>query len=676
VAFIGVVLSTKDQSATNVRTEELLMNKSEFACLLSPLKVGDIEIRNRALSTAHNTGYSIGGKIGPRQIEYHRSRAKGGIGLIIFGTISADGSPITVRGSGGAVEVTNDGVIKQYQELVDAVHAEGAKIFCLISHSGSVTNMGPNGEPPLAPSPIPMDRSRDIPHDMEIDEIETIVEAFAASANRCKAGGFDGVEFSFTHGNLVQQFMSPSTNKRSDEYGGTEENRLRFAKEVLQTARDSLGPDYILGIRFSATEVIPDGYNLDDGVRFAKKLVDWGKLDFLDVSAGTNNNMKSRSFHYPTISSKPQPLVPFARAMKEAVSVPVFCVGKIAAPAEAEAILRAGDADLVGMTRAHIAEPAIIRKILDDRMEDIRTCIHGNEGCFSRAQRVGDITCVYNPRTGRESKWKQIEPTTDYRSVLVIGGGPAGLEAARVAAKSGHDVVLHERTDILGGQVRTLCRAPYRQDYTQIADWLERQARRKGALIRMESELSAEDILKLAPDVVIVATGSRDTKPDIPGAEKANVFTAREVLHGAELGNRVIIGDWDGRHMGLSTAEMLGQNGHQVEIVSPAFYVGIDVDHLTWRETYDRLLDIGVKMSPLEQIVKIENDSVITRRTNNETREIRADSVVLCTKGTADRGLYRSLKGKISRLFAIGDCWAPRQLEQAIYDGSRVAREI
>jgi dimethylglycine catabolism A len=666
----------RDHAAAYVKTEERHMDNSDFAQLLSPLKIGGIEVRNRALSTAHNTGFSTAGKIGPRQIEYHRARARGGIGLIIFGTISADGSPITVRGSGGAVEITNTSVIDQYQQLVDAVHAEGAKIFCLVSHSGSVTNMGPNGEPPLAPSPIPMDRSRDIPHDMETDEIQSIVKAFAASAERCKAGGFDGVEFSFTHGNLVQQFMSPSTNKRTDEYGGSEENRLRFAKEILLGAREAVGPDYILGIRFSATEVIPDGYDLEDGVRFAKKLVEWGKLDYLDISAGTNNNMKSRSFHYPTISSKPQPLVPYARAIKDAVDIPVFCVGKISDPAEAEAILKAGDADLVGMTRAHIAEPAIIRKIMDDRMEDIRTCIHGNEGCFSRAQRVGDITCVYNPRTGRESTWKPIEPTTDYRSVLVIGGGPAGLEAARVAAKSGHDVVLHERSDILGGQVRTLCRAPYRQDYAQIADWLERQARRSGALIRLESELSADDIVKLAPDVVIVATGSQDTKPDIPGAENANVFTARQVLHGAELGKRVIIGDWDGRHMGLSTAEFLAQRGHQVEIVSSAFYVGIDVDHLTWRETYDRLLDFGVTMSPLETLVQIEANGVTIRRSNNETRDVEADSVVLCSKGTADRGLYRSLKGRIDRLYGIGDCWAPRQLEQAIYDGSRVAREI
>jgi len=646
-----------------------------FEHLLSPLRIGNITVRNRALSTAHGTGFSQGGKIGPRLIEYHRARAQGGIGLIIFGTTSIDGSPIGIRGQGGGL-VSGDEVIDQYKPLVEAIHAEGTKIFCLLSHSGSVTNMGPQGEPPLAPSPIPMDRSRDIPHELEIDEIQTLVKQWGIAAARCKAGGFDGVELSFTHGNLVQQFVSPRSNKRTDEYGGSEEKRLRFAKEVLEETRRAVGPDYILGIRFSATEVVPDGYQLDDGVRYAKLMQEWGKLDFIDVSAGTNNSMKSRSFHYPVISSPPRPLVGYARAIKDAVDVPVFCVGKISDPAEAEAIVAAGDADLVGMTRAHIAEPSIIRKVMEGRLQDIRTCIHGNEGCFSRQQRVGDMSCVYNPRTGREYQWERLEPTENYRSVMIIGGGPAGLEAARVAAKRGHDVVLHERSDRLGGQVRTLVKAPYRQDYARIVDWLEGQARRAGVLVRLESEMTAEKVREANPDVVIVATGSRDTKPDVPGADGANVFTARQVLQGAQPGKRVVIGDFDGRHMGLSTAELLAQRGHEVEIVTSAFYVGIDVDHLTWRESYDRLLALGVKMSALQEVVGVGPGVARVRLTDGSEREIETDSVVFCSKGTADRGVYKGLKGKVGELHAIGDCWAPRQLEQAIYEGSKTGRAI
>lgn len=650
------------------------MSNTEFTHLLSPLTIGNLVIRNRSLSTAHVPNFTENNKIGSRLIEYHRARAEGGIGLIIYGTVSVDGTPIGVAASGGLT--STDEAIEQYRELTSAVHEEGAKMFCLLSHSGSVNSMGYNGEPPRAPSPIPMDRARDIPHELEVDEIAAIVRSFGTAAARCKAGGFDGVELSFTHGNLVQQFVSPLTNKRTDEYGGTEEKRLRFAREVLQEVRAAVGDDYILGIRFSATEIVPGGYDLGDGVRYAKLMTEWGKLDFLDVSAGTNNSMKSRSMHYPTISMPAQPLVGYARAIKHAVTIPVFCIGKIADPHEAESILAKGDADMVGMTRAHIAEPAIIRKLMEGREEDIRTCIHGNEGCFARQQRVGDITCVYNPRTGRESKWARLVPTENYRSVMVIGGGPAGLEAARVAAKRGHDVVLCERSNRLGGQVRTLCKTPFRQDYAQIVDWLERQARKSGVLMRLEQEMDADAILKANPDVVIIATGANDTRPDIPGADLPHVATAREFINGRKLGKRVVVGDWDGRHMGMSVAETLAQRGHDVEVVTAAFYVGNDADLMTWRASYDRLLELNVKMTPLHELIAVEEDGVLVRRSDGDIRKIACDGVVLCTKGTAERSLYKALRGKIEHLHAIGDCWAPRQIEQAIYEGSRIAREI
>jgi NADPH-dependent 2,4-dienoyl-CoA reductase/sulfur reductase-like enzyme len=331
---------------------------------------------------------------------------------------------------------------------------------------------------------------------------------------------------------------------------------------------------------------------------------------------------------------------------------------------------------MVGMTRAHIAEPAIVRKIMEGRMDDIRTCIHGNEGCFSRQQRVGDITCVYNPRTGREDQWEKLEPVSDYRKVLIIGGGPAGLEAARVAAKRGHEVVLHEKTDRLGGQIHLLAKTPFRQDYLQIATWLERQARRSGALVRLNSELGADDVVAASPDVVIVATGSTDMRPEIPGSDLPGVFSAREFLAGANVGDRVVVGDWDGRHMGMSVAEALATRGHQVEIVSSAFFIGMDADLLTWRPAFDRLLSLGVKMSPLEEIVAIQDGGVTIRRSNGDRRELEADSIVLCTKGRAERSLHRALKDKVKELHAIGDCWAPRQLEQAIFEGSSVARKI
>lgn len=652
------------------------MSDGQFQHLLSPATIGGVTIRNRAFSSAHGTGFGAGGAITDRHIAYHRARARGGIGLIVLEATSVDASPIGVGSGGANLRNTSDAVIPQYQRIAGVVHGEGAKLFCLLSHSGRNTTMGANGQPPLAPSPIPMDRTRDIPHELEPEEIAEIVRNFAAAARRCRDGGLDGVELSFTHGNLVQEFLSPSSNKRTDAYGGSEQNRLRFAREVVEACRESIGPDFVLGIRYSADELVPDGYHLQDGIRYAQSLVEWGRLNFVDVSAGTNSSMWSRSIHYPTISSEQRPLVPLAKAMRAALDVPVFCIGKISDPAEAEAIVAAGEADMVGMTRAHIAEPAIIRKLTEGRADDIRTCIHCNEACFSRQQRVGDISCVYNPRTGREYLWEPLTPAAESKSVLIVGGGPAGLEAARVAARRGHDVVLHERSDKLGGQVRLLARTPYRQDYLQIVDWLEHQARKHGTLVRLNSELSADDVLKLNPDVVIVATGAADMRPDIPGTDLPGVFTAREVLSGANLGKRVVIGDWDGRHMGMSVAEALAQRGHAVEIVTSAFFVGMDVDLLTWRPAYERLQKLGVRMTPMEEVVEIRPGAMVTQRIDRSQRTVEADSIVLCSKGQSERSLYRALKGKIAALHAIGDCWSPRQIEQATYEGSLAARSI
>lgn len=652
------------------------MYGNDFRHLLSPLDIGGFTVRNRALSTAHRTGFAVAGKVSDRLIAYHRARARGGIGLIIIEATAVTDAPIGAGTSGAYLSNTDESIIPGYRRLADAVHAEGATIFTMLSHSGCNTSMAAEGQPPLGPSPISMDRTRDVPHELEIEQIEEIVRGFAAAAERCRQGGLDGVEISFAHGNLVQEFISPKTNRRMDAYGGSEEKRLRLAREVLEATRAAVGPDFVLGIRYSATEIVPDGYDLADGVRYAPRLVDWGKLDFIDVSAGTNSSMWSRSIHFPTISSPQRPLVPYARAVKDVVNVPVFCIGKIADPYEAEAIVKAGHADMVGMTRAHIAEPAIIRKIIDGRLEDIRTCIHANEACFSRQARAGNISCVYNPRSGREDQYEPLTLTSSYKSVLIIGGGPAGLEAARVAAKRGHDVVLHERDDELGGQVRLLSRTPYRHDYMQIVTWLERQARKAGTLVRLGSELTADSALALAPDVVIVATGAADAKPDVPGADLPGVSTARQVLAGAELGHRVVIGDWDGRHMALSVAEALAQRGHTIEIVSSAFFIGMDVDLLTWRPIYDRLLGHGVRMSALEEITEIHNGGVTAMRTDGSTRAIEADSIVLCSKGRAERSIYKALKERISELHAIGDCWAPRQIEQAILEGARVGRQI
>lgn len=684
------------------------MTADRFPHLLSPLTIGRVTVRNRAFSSAHGTGFAVNGLLSERHIEYHRARARGGIGLIVIEATAIDDAPISAGVSAANLHNTSDAVLPLYRRIADAVHAEGAKIFCLLSHSGRNTVMGPQGQPPMAPSAIPMDRTRDIPHELEREEIAAIVAAFAAAARRCRDGGLDGVELSFTHGNLVQQFLSPASNKRSDDYGGSADNRLRLAREVLQAVRAAIGPDFTFGIRYSAAELIADGYRLEDGVRFAQRMVDWGALDYVDVSAGTNSSMWSRSIHYPTISSPPRPLVHLAKAVRDAVKVPVFCIGKLADPAEAEAIVAAGEADMVGMTRAHIAEPHIVRLLTEGREAEIRPCV-GATYCLDRIYEGNDALCVHNPATGREAMMPhRVAPTEGKpRKVVVVGAGPGGLEAARVAAARGHRVALFEAAAQPGGQILLACRLARRKELIGIVDWRMQRLEAAGVRPRFSVYAGEADVLAEAPDVVILATGGVPNTA-VLAAGNDLVVSTWDILSGTVApAARVLVFDDNGGHQAMQTAELLAEAGSTVEIVSPERYFAPEMggmNHTLYAAAFHRR---GVRITINARLLSVRREGnalwAEVGSDHGPERFFRVVDQVVVEHGTLPptelydvlRPLSRNL-GEVDhaallagrrqevvrnpagqfQLFRIGDAVASRNIHAAIYDALRLVKDL
>lgn len=418
-----------------------------FEHLLSPIRIGPRTIRNRMLITGHVPGLAEHGAPGPREIAYQRERAFGGAGLQITGATPVHASSLNEEAASHFN--VDDRIIPAYRNLADAVHAEGGTILAQLAHYGGAMVSHEAGRPIWAPSPVAADLMRQVPHEMTAAEIDDVVRAFAAAAVRVREGGLDGIEIQGAYGLLLAAFLSPRSNTRSDRYGGSLENRLRFTLEVTEAVREAAGPDLIVGIRIPGDELAEDGLDQSAMRDAALMLEAAGKLDFLNVIAGTNLDRIHRTTHWPPTPAPHGLFVHLAQGIKAAVKLPVFTAGRITDPAHAERILAEGKADMVGMTRAHIADPHVVRKITEGRAADVRRCVGANV-CIARVMAGGPVRCLHNPEAGREKEWGPASPAPAPRRIAVIGGGPAGLEAARVAAERGHRVTPHLPLKLLG----------------------------------------------------------------------------------------------------------------------------------------------------------------------------------------------------------------------------------
>jgi mycofactocin system FadH/OYE family oxidoreductase 2 len=624
------------------------------------------------------TNFGEDQKTSERHIYYYRERAKGGCGLITT-------EELTVHPTDHAydklVDVFEPDSIPGFQKLTKVIHEYDTKIFAQLNHNGMQGDGKISRLPVWGPSPGKDPIFRETCKQMEIEEIKECVSFFANSAIHAVESRFDGIELQLGHSSLIRQFLSPATNQREDEYGGSPENRIRFCLEVIDAVRKATGPEFTLGVRLNADEMHPrGGLTLDDAKIIAAHLEAMGQIDFMDLSLGTFYNLflVEGSMHTPLAYT-----VPLSAGIRSVIDLPVFCTNRINDPHLAEKILENGHADMIGMVRALISDPELPNKAREGRIDDIRHCIACNQGCIGRMGLGYRLGCIQNPAVGEE-KTLGIDaflPSPNPKKVVVVGAGPAGLEAARVAALRKHQVVLFEKNQEVGGQNIIAGKAAGRQEITGVTRWLFSQIRKLDIDLRLGMEANEETVLKERPDAVVVATGSVPRRRFIPGEYSSEqVVNTQQVLTGeVKTGQRILLIDLDGHHQATGTAEMLAEQGKKVHMVCPALFVGGKLGPLQdLHLTRQRLARKGVTFTPDIAVLGIEGTLAkgLNVYSNKMIDFSGFDTIVLAAGNEACDQLYFALKGKVRELYRVGDCVAPRKTDMAILEGHRVGRQL
>lgn len=653
----------------------------QYQYLFTPVRIGQTIIPNRIVFAAHLTNLAEDNLPGPRLTAYYTERARGGCGLIITEEQSVHPSDWAYQ---KLIHGFDPHVVPAYRRLTRAVHEHGTRIFAQLNHNGMQSNSTYSRRPVIGPSPLPDPIHREMCKEAEPEEIAEIVRGYAIVARHVREGGFDGAELQSSHSSLMRQFFSPYYNRRTDAYGGSLDNRMRFALEVIQAIRAEVGRDFTLGIRLCGDELIPAGLTLDEVCEIARRLEATGQLDFINTSIGEFHNlyMVEGSMHTP-----PGYQLFVSAGIREVVKLPVFCTGRIKDPVQAERILREGLADMVDVVRGQICDPAFTRKAREGHTEAIRLCISCNQYCIGRMGLNLSLGCIQTPATGNELAFPPITVTRSVPkerrpTLIVVGGGPAGMQAAKVAAYRGFHVKLYERNHELGGQINLLVRVPNRVEFGDAARNLQREILEAGVEVETGVEVTTEQIKQEHPDAVIIATGSRPELPQLPGADLPHVATIWQVLQGekeTQPGDYVLLYDQLGFHQATSTAELLAEKGCIVEIVTPQFYVGGDLsvtlDIELW---YRRALARHMRLTPNHFLASLDFESatIINNYTGQPRQLEHLALAVLVTPQKANDTLYHELQGKIKQLYRVGDCVAPRRVEHAILDGERTARAL
>ena len=651
--------------------------------LFSPITVGPVTVANRVVVSAHHNNFDINGLWSDRTIKYLQARAEGGAGLIIAGAIR-----VHPRNPESIYWPRSDwafapGQPERFRAGVAAVKAHGTAVFAQLAHGGrQYWDSGEDMEPLLAPSAIACPAIAETPKEMEPEDLAEVAETFAEAAAICAQAGFDGIEVHAAYGYLLSSFITPTTNRRDDDYGGDLTARMRFPLEVLARVREVIGPDMALGVRMVADERLEGGLEAGDAPLVAGAFEASGLVDYLNVVSGT---YASEGVLDPPMYVEPGCDVHLAAAIKDAVQTPVLVAGRIKDPAMADSIIAEGRADLVAMTRATICDPDMPRKARAGRIEEIRWCIGCNQRCIGNLAHHLPISCIQNPVSGREFDpfWARLQPAPAPKTVMVIGAGPAGCEAARVLAERGHRVTLLDRAEVIGGQIRIIERGSGRGEWRDVHRYYSNRLDALGVDLRLGTAVSAADVQAQRPDAVVVATGSVartlpfEHLPPLDGVDAC--VDVRSVLSSqVEPGERVVVYAGDNYMQGLTAADTLLDRGHQVDLVVPAASPGAKAEAQTVQTVVSRIVAGGVAslrtMSALTRFGNGRADGVDMLTGAPFTLE--CDTLVSSFGGVADDSLYQSLKGNVAELHRIGDCVAPRTTDAAIFDGGRTGRLI
>ena len=670
--------------------------------LLQPFQLKHLRLRNRLMSTAHEPAYSHDGMPKERYRRYHVEKAKGGLAL----TMTA-GSAVVSRDSPavfGNLQAYNDDIVRWLRELTDECHEHGAAVMIQLTHLGRRTVWNhADWLPVVAPSPVREPAHRAFPKQAEEWDLERIISDYADAAQRMQAAGLDGIEFEAA-GHLLDQFWSPATNHRQDEYGGSLENRMRFSLEVLAAVRKAVGDDFIVGLRMVGDELWEKGLQASEGFEIAQRLVDCGQVDFLNVNRGHVDTDAGLLEVIPTAGMPTAPHLDFAGQVRAQTGLPVFHAARINDVATARYAVAENKLDMVGMTRAHIADPHIVSKLMAGREADIRPCV-GATYCLDRIYENGEALCIHNPATGREASMPQTVEvcSREKKQVVIIGAGPAGLEAARVASARGHRVTLIEAASEPGGQIRLLVRTQRRAELAGIIDWRVQQCENQGVELRFNHWAESEDVLALSPDLVIVATGGL---PNTNVLDQGNelVVSSWDLLAGdVAAGKEVLLFDDHGGHCGMQAAELIANSGSCLEIVTPERFFAPEVgglNHVPYARCFQQHHTRITINRRLTRVARTGNRLLASIGSDygeySEDREV--DQVVVEHGITPLDDLYFSLKPLASnsgavdygalingdeqnltrnsdgtfQLFRIGDAVAGRNIHAAIYDALRL----